>query len=175
MLLVVIIGYWCSSSSLTVGVTAREHERGFGAGDADILFLALCAGYTVVFNLWKIFKLYLYDTYIFFSEYMLYFNKNFKKWNQESTTMKWFYWNYLMISSFCIYCVQGHRGSLLWGTRKKKKEKQGYLNKWHLQIFSSKNNLRLPGWLAEWQHVYLKLATWFINIWSSRSIKKRRM
>lgn len=68
-----------------------------------------------------------------------------------------------------------HRASESHTVRSQKQTSWGFLNKWHLQICSSKNNLRLPGWLAVWEHVYLKLATSFIDIWPSRSIKKGRM
>lgn len=123
MPLEVIIGYWCSSSPLIVGVTAREHERGlWGWRCWYSISWSVCWLYGSIqfvknpqaVSLWHIH---------FFSECMLYFNKSFKKWNQESTTMKWFDWNYLMTLPFCIYCVQGHRGSVLSGRRKKKKRK----------------------------------------------------
>lgn len=41
-------------------------------------------------------------------------------------------------------------------------------------IFQQLKITMLPGWLAVWEHVYLKLVTWFINTWPCRSIKKRK-
>ena len=87
---------------------------------------------------------------------------------QEISTKEWFYLNYQVTSPICICCMGQY-----W--QKRGGKIQVYLNKWHLQIFNSKNNLMLPGWLAVWEHMDLKLATWFINTWTSKSIKKARM
>ena len=86
---------------------------------------------------------------------------------QEISTKEWFYLNYQVTSPICICCMGQY-----W---QKGGKIQVYLNRWHLQIFNSKNSLMLPGWLAEWEHMDLKLATWFINTWTSKSFKKARM
>ena len=121
-----------------------------------------------VLNFWKITKLYIRVIHVFFWMYVTI--NFFKKWNQEISTIEWFYLNYLMTSAICICCVQSHRGSLSSG--RKKQTKQGYLNKWHLQISMVQNSLVLPGWLTVWAH--LKLVTWFINTRPCRSTTRRK-
>lgn len=112
--------------------------------------------------------------YIHFSECLLYFNKNLKKMKPGD-----FHDGVILFElsddfiHLHLLCTWPQRVNTI--RKEKKKKPQAYLNKWHLQIFNSKNNLMLPGWLAVWEHMYLKLATWFINTWPSRSIKKGRM
>ena len=96
------------------------------------------------------------------SQYIyIFLNRRFLQRNDFTWIIKW-----LHPSAFAAWVNIGRRGG---------EKIQVYLNKWHLQIFNSKNNLMLPGWLAVWEHMDLKLATWFINTWTSKSIKKARM
>lgn len=143
-----------------------EHQRAMGKVVLRLLFLN-CVQITWMCSICEKLTRCLLRKHIF-SECILYFNTNFIKWNQDISTIEWFNLNDFIHLNLCTRPQRVN-------TVRKEKKTQVYLNKWHRQIFNSKNNLMLPGWLAVWEHMYLKLATWFINTWCSRSIKRGRM
>lgn len=118
--------------------------RGLQVGDADVIFLGPCAGDKGVHALWKLNKLvssgYMHLQNVYF-KYTYIFKQEWFPQRNDFT---------LELSSDFTHLHLLHGSILAEGGKI-----QVYLNKWHLQIFNSKNSLMLPGWLAEWEHMIL--------------------